>query len=157
MRATLLLLSLLFVLAACRSASGPGMTSVPGHGAIAIEVIPNPIVARLVSGTTYDFPFDVVVRETGGHRVDITRVNVTVYAPGGFNIGQESWDADRIRAMGGSTTIAASSEARYHFSQRKTVPDERLFEGVYAELRVEGVDDTGMATSATTRVTIAKG
>jgi hypothetical protein len=157
MRANALFLSLLFVLAACGSSSGPGMTSVPGHGAISIDVVPNPIVAKPVSGTTYDFPFDVVVRETGGHRVDITRVSVAVFAPGGLNVGEESWDAERIRAMGTSTTIAANSEMRYHFSQRKNVPDERLFNGVYAELRVEGVDDTGTPTSATTRVTITQG
>jgi len=157
MRANTLFLLLLFVLIACSSAPGPGMTTTPGHGAISIEVVPNPIVAKRVSGTTYDFPFDVVVRETGGHRVDITRVTVTVFAPGGLTVGEESWDADRIRATGTPTTIAARSEARYHFSQRRDVPDERLFNGVYAELRVEGVDDTGTATSATTRVTITQG
>lgn len=157
MRSKTLIVSLLLLLAACSSGSAPGMTSTPGHGAISIAVVPNPIVAKRVSGTTYDFPFEVVVRETGGHRVDITRVSVTVFAPGGFNVGEESWDAERIRAMGTSTTLAAHSEARYRFSQRKDVPDERLFDGVYAELRVEGVDDTGTATTATTRVTMTHG
>lgn len=156
MRMKISLTALFLFLAACQS-SGPGTTSVPGQGAISIEVVPNPIVATRVSGQTYDFPFDVAVRETGGRRVDITAVTVTVYGPGGLNLGEERWDANRIRSMGGSTTIEARSEARYHFNQRKDVPDERLFGGVSADLEVAGVDDTGSPTTATVRVTVRRG
>ena len=36
------------------------------------------------------------------------------------------------------------------------VPDDRLFGGVNADLRVEGVDDAGNAVSATTSVSITR-
>lgn len=151
------LLPLLLIAAACNSGSGNTITAAPGHGAVAIEVIPNPIVASRVSGDTYDFPFEVVVRETGGRPVTITRVSATVVGPGGLTFGNEAWDADRIRSLGFDTTVRANSEVRYRFSQRKEVPDERIFGSVAAELRVDAVDDTGTPTSATTRVTVTRG
>jgi hypothetical protein len=146
----------LVVLAACSSGAHSGVSSVPGHGAVALDVTPNPIVAQRVSGDTYDFPFDIVVRETGGHPVNVTRVSATVFAAGGISVGREEWDADRIRAAGYSTTIAANGELRYHFAPRKQVSDDRIFGTLSAELRVEAVDDSGTPTSASTRVTVTR-
>ena len=60
----------------------------PGQGAIAIEVVPNPIVAAPVSGSSYDFPFEVVVRETGGRAITVQRVTATV-SFSGLTLGQE--------------------------------------------------------------------
>ena len=154
-RLSLFLIAL--VAAACNSGPQNSVTGAPGHGAISIQVVPNPIVAMRVSGNTYDFAFDVVVRETGGRPVNVTRVTATVFAPGGFSVGEESWDVEKIRALGYSTTINAHGELRYRFTPRKEVPDERLFGGTSAELKVDAVDDTGSATSATTTVTVRKG
>lgn len=152
-----LLLPLLLVsLAACNSGPRDSVTAAPGHGAIAVQVVPNPIVATRVSGDTYDFVFDVVVRETGGRPVNILRVTASVFGPGGLGLGSDTWDADRIRGMGYSTTLNAHGELRYRFTQRRSVPDERLFSSVSAELRVEGVDDTGTPTEASTRVTVTR-
>lgn len=148
---------LVIALAACNSGPRDSITAAPGQGAISIQVVPNPIVARHVSGDTYDFAFEVVVRETGGRPVTVSRVTATVLAPGGFSVGEESWSADRIRALGFSTTINAHGELRYWFTPRKEVPDERLFGGISAELKVDAVDDTGSPTSATTTVTVRKG
>jgi hypothetical protein len=150
-----LVVALLISLAACSGAK-PGVTSVPGQGAVAIDVIPNPIVATPVSGNTYDFPFEVVVRETGGRPITVQRVTATVSLGGGPTLGRESWDAERIRSMGYNTALAPNSEARYRFSPRKEVPDARLFGGVSAELKVEATDDTGAMTSATTVVTVRR-
>ena len=155
-RPLLLLPLLLLIAAACNSGPKNSVTAAPGHGAVSIQVVPNPIVATRVSGDTYDFPFDVVVRETGGRPITVTRVSATVFAPGGLNLGGESWDADRIRSLGYDTTINSHAEVRYHFAPRKSVPDERIFGSIAAELKVEAVDDTGQTTSATTRVTITR-
>ena len=151
-----LLLPLLLIAAACNSGSGNTVTAAPGKGAVSLQVVPNPIVATRVSGNTYDFPFEVVVRETGGRPITINRVSATVVGPGGLTFGSETWDGDRIRSMGYSTSVGPNSEVRYRFSLRKEVPDDRLFGNVSAELRVEAVDDTGTPTSATTRVTVTR-
>lgn len=148
-------ISLIFVLtlAACSSGPRSDSTAAPGHGAIAISVEPNPIVATRVSGNTYDFPFEVIVRETGGRRIDVQRVSMIVRGPGGIALGSESWDANRIRSLGYPTSLAANSELRYRFSPRRDVPDDRLFSGVSAQLTVDAVDDTSTPTSASTVVT----
>ena len=155
MRQLAISLTLLAALAACR---GPqdGVTSVPGRGAIAIQVVPNPIVATKVSGNTYDFPFEIVVRETAGRPVNVTRVAIRVFFAGGITLYEESWDAARIRSLGYNTSIAGRTETRYRFAPRREVPDDRLFSGVSAELRVEAVDDAGAETSATTSVTVRR-
>lgn len=150
-----LALALLFTTLAC-SSSQPSSTSTPGHGALSVEVIPNPIVAVQVSGNTYDFPFEVVIRETGGRAVNVERVTARVLLGGGLELASESWDAARIRSMGYNTSLGANSETRFKFAPRKEVPDDRLFGGVSAELRVDAVDDTGTATSARTSVTVRR-
>jgi hypothetical protein len=155
MKQLAIICTLLIAVVACQS-SQPGVTSTPGHGAVAIEIVPNPIVATRVSGNTYDFPFEVVVRETGGRSVTVQRVTATVSLGGGLTLARESWDAERIRSMGYPTTLGANSEIRYRFTPRKEVPDDRLFGGVSAELRVDATDDTGSETSATTVVTVRR-
>lgn len=150
------LLPLILLAAFCGGARNQPPTSVPGHGAIRIQIVPNPIVATKVSGNTYDFPFEVVIREVGGRTVDITRVSADVYALGGIRIADESYDAARINSLGYATRVPANGELRYRFSQRREVPDERLFGGVTAEIRVEGRDDTGAPATASTTVTVRR-
>lgn len=147
---------LLLAAAACNSGPRNTVTAAPGHGALSIAIVPNPIVATRVSGDTYDFPFEVVLRETGGRPVTVTRVSAEVFGPAGIALGGESWDADKIRSLGYNTTVNSHGEVRYKFAPRKNVPDDRLFGSIAAELRVEGVDDTGTATNATTRVTVTR-
>ena len=152
-----LLIPFVLVLAACGgSTTQAPVRTIPGHGAISVEVVPNPIRATQVSGSMYDFPFEVVIRETGGRAVNVTRVSVNVTALGGLSVHRESWDADQIRSLGYSANVPANGEVRYRFSPRKEVPDERLFGGVNAQLTVDGRDDAGMATSAATTVTVTR-
>jgi hypothetical protein len=151
------LLPILLFAAYCTSGAGGAASSAqPGHGAITVQVAPNPIVAQPVSGNVYDFPFDVIVRETGGRPVTIAGVTADVTAMGGFRVAQDSYDAAKINSLGYSTTLPANGELRYHFAPRRSVPDEGLFSGVSAELTVNGTDDTGTATSAKTTVTVRK-
>ena len=156
MRKLLLLVPLLMLAAACNSGPQNSVTAAPGHGAVSIQIVPNPIVATRVSGDTYDFPFEVVLRETGGRPIRVTRVSADILGPGGIGLGGESWDAARIESMGYSTSVNAHGELRYRFAPRKNVPDDRLFGSVEARLTVEAVDDTGTPTTANTRVTITR-
>ena len=145
------------LVASCASGRGStGTTSQPEHGAVALQIVPNPIVATRASGDMYDFPFEVVIRETGGRPIEITRVSADVYALGGIRIAEESYDAAKIRSMNYSTSIPANGEARYRFAPRRSVPDDRLFGGVTAVLRVDARDDAGSATSANTEVTVTR-
>ncbi|HEY2321853.1 MAG TPA: hypothetical protein VGJ82_03220 [Thermoanaerobaculia bacterium] len=95
------LLPLLLLAAYCTSGTGGAQsaTALPGHGAITVQVAPNPIVAQPVTGTLYDFPFDVIVRETGGHPVTIDRVTADVTAAGGIHVAQDTYDAAKINSL----------------------------------------------------------
>ena len=156
MKQFLVVTALAFVLTGCAGGPQAPPAAVPGRGAITIEVVPNPIVAYPASGDTYEFPLEAIVRETGGRPVSITRVTATVLLGGSLQLGRESWDAQRIQSMGYATTVPANGELRYAFKPRKEVPDDRLFGGVNADLRVEGVDDAGNAVTATTSVSITR-
>ncbi len=129
---------------------------VPGYGAVGIQIIPNPIIATKVSGDTYDFPFEVVVRETGGHPIEVDRVSADVYALGGVRIATESYGAARIRSLGYSLSVPANGELRYRFAPRRAVADDRLFSAVSADLRVDAHDETGATTTASTTVTVRR-
>ncbi len=154
----LLLIPIALLLSFCASSNSDGPIPVrpAGHGSIAIEIIPNPILATRVNGETYDFPFEVVIRETGGRDVEIERVTADVRALGAIPVADESYDAAKIRSLGYATRIPANSEVRYRFTPRKEVPDDRLFGSVSAELRAIAHDDTGAPANASVTVTIRR-
>ena len=146
------------VLAVARcSSDDPGRTPTePGHGALDIAVVPNPIVASHVSGDTYDFPFDVRVVNPGSLPVSIGRVEIDVTAFGGLKIYSESKNASDIRGYGYPTTVAPGETLSYHFEPREDVPDERLFDGVSALLTAVGTDTAGKQVSASIRVSVTR-
>jgi hypothetical protein len=154
----LALVALLCLPLACAShrAGTTKSTSTPGHGAIKLTVTPNPVVATSLGGNKYDFPFDVDVKETGGHPVTIEKVTASVYAGGGMPVATESYDAAKIQSLGFATSITPKGELHYHFDPRKDVADDRLFSSVYGDVRVEGIDDNGARTSSTTTITVTK-
>lgn len=131
-------------------------TAEPGHGAISVQIVPNPVVANKVSGDTYEFPFDVIVRETGGRSVTIRQVSADVYALGGLHVANETYNATQIANMGFPTSVPANGELRYHFAPRKSVTDDRLFNSVSAQIRVDGYDNTNTPASATVTVTVTR-
>jgi hypothetical protein len=145
-------------LAACASqhAGTTQSSAQPGHGAISMTVVPNPIVATSLGGNMYEFPFEVVLRETGGHPVNITQVSTEVYAFGSVHVASDSYDAAKIRSLGYSTSLPANGERRYAFRPRKEVTDDRVFGGVTAQVRVDATDDAGTPASATTTVSVRK-
>ena len=159
MRLRLAALSLLIATFIGGCAHQPAQTpAATGHGAITLTIAPNPIIAQPVAGSTtnlYEFPFDVVVRETGGHAVTINSVTMNVYAFG-LQVNYDKYDAAQIDAMGIRRDVAANGEWRYHLQPRRAVTDERLFSSVTASVRVDATDDTGAATSASVRVTVTR-
>jgi hypothetical protein len=150
------LISLLMLAADCASSRNPATVPAPppGHGSISIRIVPNPIVAQHAGGNDYDFPFEVVVQESGGRPVTVRQVTADVFAIGGLHVGSENYDAARIARLGYATTVPANGTLRYHFKPRQSVPDERLLNGVSAEVRVDAVDDTGTPVPARTTVTV---
>jgi hypothetical protein len=153
------LLFILLTLVSCSSGGG-GSTPPPtvsGQGAIQIAIMPNPIVATQVRGDLYDFPFEVVIRETGGRPVTVTRVTADVMALGSIRVGGESYDAAQINALGFGNTIPANGELRYRFTPRREVSDDRLFGSVSADVRVDARDDRGAQVRAETSVTVRRG
>jgi hypothetical protein len=155
-RFTILAISLTILACATPRNGTSRSASLPGHGAISMAIEPNPIVARPVSGSTYEFPFDVVVRETAGRAVTINRVSLEVYAVGGMRVGGENYDGAHITSLGYSTNVPGNGELRYHFAPRQSVADERLFGSVYGEVRVSASDETGTPASATTTITVTR-
>jgi hypothetical protein len=151
------LLPLVLFVSFCAGGRGTPNISVPGHGALTITIVPNPVAASKVSGSTYDFPFDVVLRETGGHPIDVVSITATVTALGGIQVAQESYDAAKITSMGYSTHIPANGELHYRFNPRRDVTNDLLFQGVSANIRVDGSDDTGTPATAGTRVSVTRG
>ena len=154
----LALIALVCLPLACAS-HRPGTTKstvTPGHGAITLTITPNPVVATSLGGHKYDFPFDIVVKETGGHPVTIDSVTSNVYAGGGILVATETYDAAKISSLGFATSIVAKGEIHYHFDPRKDVTDDHLFSSVYGDVRVEAIDDNGSRTSSTTRITVTR-
>ncbi len=140
----------------CAGSRGPVSPSATGHGALSIQVNPNPIVATRVQGTVYDFPLEVVLHETGGHGVDIDRVSANVTALGGIQVASESYDAAQIAGMGYPTHLPANGELHYRFDQRRDVTNDLLFQAVSAKIMVEGHDETSTPTTAATRVSVTR-
>lgn len=153
MRRSVAALAVLFA-AACATRGGPAPSTT--RGAISIAIDPNPIVARHVRGAVYEFPFEVVIRETGGSAVDIQRVTADVFALGALKVAAESYDRARMESLGYPTTIPPNGEMRYRFSQRHEVAAESLLNTVHVDLRVEGTDSAGVGVTTTTRVTVKR-
>ncbi|HXH41210.1 MAG TPA: hypothetical protein VNN08_21465 [Thermoanaerobaculia bacterium] len=153
----LALIALVVFPLACASHQGAAKSTVtPGRGVIKLTITPNPVVATSLGGTKYDFPFDIVVKETGGHPVTIDNVTANVYAGGGILVATETYDAAKIKSLGFATTILAKGELRYHFDPRKDVSDDHLFSSVYGDVRVEATDDNGSRASSTSTITVTK-
>ncbi|HXA19599.1 MAG TPA: hypothetical protein VN380_21605 [Thermoanaerobaculia bacterium] len=155
----LALIALVCLPLACASQQRPGTnksTATSGRGEIKLTITPSPVVAASVSGSAYDFPFDAVVKETGGHPITIDKVTASVYAGGGIPVAAQSFDADKIKSLGFATSIQAKHEIHYHLVPRMDVTDDHLFSAIYGDVRVEGLDDNGARVSSMATITVTK-
>lgn len=151
-------MALLILVTGCASSDpdAPAPSAAAGRAELQIEVVPNPIEAKQVSGETYDFPFTITLRELNGISVNIDRVSMDVLALGAISVHREEFDRAEIARRGYPTFLQAREEIRYSFTPRKEVPDDRLFGGVSAELRADGTDANGNRVTATTSVTVRR-
>src|ERR1043165_9097570 len=95
------------LLALCACSSHPPIRSAAqaratGHGAIAVQLPHESVRARLGYENRYSFPLEMVVRETGGHPVQIARVSVKIMnASMRYSGGKGAWTAAHLRGTGG--------------------------------------------------------
>lgn len=155
------ILALVFALLFLACATGDRGVSTPGElpvgGALAVEISPNPIIARNVAGDTYDFPFEVRISNPGTLPVAIDRVTMDVVAVGGVRVYSTSMTAAEIARRGYPTQVGAGETLRYQFSPRENVDDERLFSAVSAEIQAVGRDTAGKTVTARTSVSVRRG
>jgi hypothetical protein len=149
---------LLFLVAACAppAPQTAPVTAPPGQAALQLVVDPNPIMARRVSGNTYDFPFVIELREVNGVGVTIESVSMDVIALGNVRVHREHYDRERIRQRGFPDAIPAGGVIRYEMNLRRDVPDDRLFSSVHADVRVEAIDANGNRIAARQNVTVRR-
>lgn len=151
----------LLFLASCVQPPAPAPASIPApadaRGALEVRVEPNPVLAIPVGESTYEFPFAISVRETGGARVEIARVGIDVLAVGGLKVYSSELTAAEIERRGYPRHLEPFGVVRYAMRPRQQVPDERLFGSVWGELWAEGIDAGGRRVETRTRVTIRRG
>ena len=147
----------LFVLLVAGCSGNNDTPTAPGRGALALTVNPNPILAKKVAGTsgTYDFPFEIVLRETGGQTVTVTALRVDVKTLG-VRVLTKTYDATYLRDQNYSPVIPAGGTVRYAFAPREDAPDSIFSTNVEADLQVEGVDDKGNAVRQTKTVSVTR-
>lgn len=125
------------------------------RGVVKVAIAPNPIVAVHADGNNYEFPFDIVLRETGGRPITITGVTVTVYAFG-LPVNVDQYDIAEIRRLGFDPNLPANGDVRYHLQPRRAVTDDRIFGSITAGVRIDATDDAGGTTSDSIRVSVTR-
>lgn len=152
-----LLLLLVIIASACSTASQSQPIDAPSRGSLRVEVVPNPILARALPAGVFEFPFEVVIRETAGVDVTVTEVAMDVVAFGALTVHSERYGPEEIRRRGFPTNVPAGSELRYRFQPRGKIEDSRLFGGVSAEVTIRGISGQTEIEPARTSVTVSSG
>src|SRR5438132_285451 len=70
------------------------------HGAIAIEVVPNPVIAKWLGQRVFEFPYTIVLRETAGRGVKISKVATEFHTAGGVRLPADSFDLAQLTMAG---------------------------------------------------------
>jgi hypothetical protein len=151
------LLSLALIIATAGCSGESDTPTSPGRGSLRMSVTPNPVVAKKVAGSdnTYDFPFEVMLTETGGRAVTVTALHVEVKALG-VPVFSKSYDASYLQGQNYNPVIAANSTVRYNFTPRSDAPDAVFSSNVNADIQIEGRDDRGNAVRETETVSIRR-
>lgn len=124
-------------------------------GTLAIDVYPNPIIARQIRAHLYEFPFEVSLRETGGTDVEIDGIRVEVRLAG-LPIFAQAFDETELTRRGYSATVPAASNVQYKFSPQRELPADFPLRQMVAVVTVSGVDITGKRTEAQTSIRVRR-
>lgn len=144
------LLLLALVLTACSSLE----TEKPAvmKGRLVLEVDPNPIVATRISDKTWEFPFDIVMREAGGVDLQIESFTIDVYVLGAIHVFSAPYEGSMITQKGYPDRIEAGQFHRFQFRIRRAVPNDILFKGAYADVTAQTLDAMGNRAETKLRV-----
>lgn len=130
-----------------------------GHGAISVRVRNDPVLATLGEQNQYHFPLEMIVRETGGHPVQIARVSIKMSSASSPRTsgGSARWNADQLRALGAPTTIPANGEVILNLGPVRASggPNPRVPpDGISAQIVVQALDETYTESQAWVAMTI---
>lgn len=145
---------LLIVLLACATPRPEGLAPSIG-GSLAIDVYPNPIIAKQVRADLYQLPFEVSLRETGGMDVEIDGIRIEVRLAA-LRIFAQAFDETELTRRGYSATVPAGSNVQYKFSPQRELPADLPLPQLSALVVVSGLDTTGRRTEARTTVLIRR-
>ncbi|HVR44021.1 MAG TPA: hypothetical protein VMS56_11335 [Thermoanaerobaculia bacterium] len=135
------------LLAAGCSGALPESPAISVRGRVALEIHPEPIVARRLGADDWQFPFEVVLRETGGVDVEIEAIRVEVRV-GGFPLTRQIFDSEEVRRRGYPTIIEGGGVLQLAFAPVRRVADLRLLAFARAEITIEAVDRYGRRSEA---------
>jgi len=115
----------------------------PLAGRLLLEISPNPIIAEHVEGRTYDFPFDIIMRETGGVDVTIDDFTVDITLLGVVTLFSQKFPATEISRRGYPVEIGSGKFLRFSFRKRKEVPNDLVFRSAIARVTAHTTDTNG--------------
>lgn len=128
------------------SGGAPEPATNPIRGRLEAEVLPNPVVAVATGEGSWQFPFEVVLRESGGVEIEIEAIRIRVTVAG-IPVSRQLWDSEEIRRRGYGTVLPPGGMLQYAFTPVRAVANAPLLEVARGEVEIEVVDRLGNRSS----------
>lgn len=125
----------------------------PVQGRLEADILPNPVVAVSAGDRSWRFPFEVVLRESGGVDIEIEAIRIRV-SVAGVPLTSQLWDAQEIRRRGYRTSVPAGGLLQYAFAPVRTISNPLLIEAARGEVEIEIVDLRGNRSSTIVPITV---
>lgn len=147
---------LLVVLLGGCSGGDDGLKTVsqPGHGAVAVAVLPNPIALHPLGGELYNVVFDVQVTETAGYAVEVQQLVLHVQFAGA-NAYTLRYGVLDLQARGSTTSIPPRGQVSFHFDAKTKIPSKFALSALSGDLSVVASDAAGAQAVAQIGIGIA--
>lgn len=117
-------------------------------GHLALEVDPNPLVARQLGADDYEVQFDIVMREEGGVDLRIEDFTVDAIAFKTIVVQSQTFPGSSIEQRGYPSQIGAGKYLRFSFTKRWTLPTRLLLSGASARITAHTIDAQGQRDTA---------